>query len=76
MTKDKAIEQASAFITKDGYLHGACLAAIVSNRYEEETWEVEFAHEGMSERCQTTDPPSILIAVNSKTKDTKLVSLM
>jgi hypothetical protein len=76
MNRDDAIELASAFMTKDGYQHGKCLSAEIAPRHESETWEVEFAYEGMEERSPTTDPPSIVIAVESESREARLATLM
>jgi len=76
MNRDNAIKLAVNFLSNDGYKHGRCLSAEIVSGYDEETWEVEFAYEGLDSRSETTDPPSIVIAVDSKGKNVRLASLM
>jgi hypothetical protein len=76
MNRDEAIKLAEDFIAREGYRHGKCLGAEVRSNCEERTWEVEFAYEGLQERSQTTDPPSIVIAVDFKGQNLKLRSMM
>lgn len=64
MNQGEAIKRAEKFLTDEGHRYGICLGAEVKLNYPRETWEVEFAYEGMQERSHTTDPPSIVIAVN------------
>ena len=76
MRRNEAIELASAFIINEGNRHGRCLSAQIVSHYKNETWEVEFAYDGMEERSPTTDPPSLIIAVESSSRKANLVTLM
>lgn len=76
MNRDEAIKLAVDFLADDSYRHGKCLSAEIASGYEEETWEVEFAYEGLDERSETTDPPSIVIVVDLKGENVRLASLM
>ena len=76
MNRDDAIKVAVDFLGNDGYRHGRCLSVEIVSGYDVETWEVEFAYEGLDKRSETTDPPSIVIAVDFKCENVRLASLM
>jgi hypothetical protein len=59
-----AVEIAVRHMKDHGYRHGPCLAAKILGLSTSDRWEVEFAYEGLTDRSPTTDPPSILLAVN------------
>ena len=73
--RDQAVSVAKAHRRKKGYREGAYLGAkqICSN---ENKWEVEFAHYGLTERSPTTDPESIRLEVDLTTKEVKSIDLM
>lgn len=76
MNRDDAIKLAMDHLSNDGYRHGKCLSAEIVSGYDEVTWEVEFAYEGLDSQSETTDPPSIVIAVDFKGENVRLASLM
>jgi len=75
-TIELAIEVAERFMKKSGYACGACLGAKLMGESTAENWEVEFAYDGLKDRNQTTDPPSIVLLVNLKTEEVRTVELM
>lgn len=75
-TIEHAVEVAERFLLKNGYAHGACLGARLKGESATENWEVEFAYEGLKDRCQTSDPPSIVLLVDLKTEAVSTVELM
>lgn len=70
-----AVELAERMMKDRGYRHGSCLGARLINGASE-TWQVEFAYEGMTDRSATTDPPSIVLAVNLSSEEVQPVELM
>jgi hypothetical protein len=70
-----AVELAERMMRNEGYGHGLCLGVKLQNGAAD-LWEVEFAYEGMSDRSKTTDPPSIVLAVDLKSEEVKTVELM
>ena len=70
-----AVELAERMMKDRGYGHGACLGATLE-KSATDTWRVEFAYEGMTDRSKTTDPPSIILAVNLTSEDVQPVELM
>lgn len=76
MKREDAIKLAADFLGDNCHRHGGCLSADIASTYDEPTWEIEFAYEGMNERSETTDPPSIVIAVDFKGNNVRLATLM
>lgn len=76
MNREQAIEKASAFITKKGYRHGKCLSSRINPKYPKETWVVEFAYDGLEERCPTKDPGSIILEVEGESGKVWKISIM
>jgi hypothetical protein len=76
MKRDDAIKLAVDFLGHDRHRHGKCLSAEIASGYDEPTWEIEFAYEGLNERSETTDPPSIVIAVDFNGNNVRLATLM
>jgi hypothetical protein len=60
----------------NGYRHGPVIRAEAIGSSEADVWEVELAYEGQIGRCPTSDPPSILLHVNTATGDVQCVDLM
>jgi len=71
-----AIEIAERFMSDNNYQHGACLGASIVGLATGDCWEVEFAYEGLSNRSPTTDPPSIVLAVELINETVKPLELM
>jgi YD repeat-containing protein len=71
-----AVEAAERFMAKNGYASGTCLGARLTGESMAENWEVEFAYDGLEDRSQTTDPPSIVLLVNLKTEEVSTAELM
>ncbi len=69
------VELAKRMMKERGYGHGVCLGATLK-KGTAETWEVEFSYEGMADRSTTTDPPSIILAVNLASEEVHPVELM
>lgn len=70
-----AVELAERMMKDRGYGHGACLGVSLIDGAAE-IWQVEFAYEGMTDRSATTDPPSIVLAVNLSSEEVRPVELM
>ncbi|MGB7328766.1 MAG: hypothetical protein WBD31_28065 [Rubripirellula sp.] len=70
-----AVELAERMMKERGYKHGTCLGAKLE-KGDEDLWHVEFAYEGMADRSQTTDPPSIVLAVKLASEEVQPVELM
>jgi len=64
-----AVEITERNMKDHGYRHGPCLAAKILGLSTSDRWEVEFAYEGLTDRSPTSDPPSILLAVDLKDED-------
>lgn len=71
-----AVEVAERSMVKDGYGYGPCLSARLVGDSTKDRWEVEFAYEGLTDRSPTTDPSSIVLLVDLKTKEVSTVELM
>lgn len=74
--KHVAISKAEKYITTQGYKHGPCIGATCRTSDTQAIWDVEFAHEGLSSRSETTDPPSITLIVNLDQDSICLVDVM
>lgn len=61
---DLAISKAEEYMATSGYKHGPCIGAECVSSQSQAIWNVEFAHEGLNTRSDTTDPPSIVLIVN------------
>lgn len=70
-----AVEMAERMMRNEGYGHGPCLGVRLQNGVAD-LWEVEFAYAGMSDRSETTDPPSIVLVVDLKSEEVKTIELM
>ena len=70
-----AVELAERMMKDRGYGYGICLGASLKDGASE-SWQVEFAYEGMTDRSSTTDPPSIILAVNLTSEEVQPVELM
>ena len=75
-TEAIAIAFAESDISSGGYKHGPCISCRPIGAAESDFWEVEFAFAGETGRCETSDPPSIVLRVNVKTKEVQSVDLM
>lgn len=73
---ETAVDIAEQFMEKNEYRHGACLSASLKHESGSDDWEVEFAYEGLANRSQTSDPPSIILIVNLKTEEVRSFELM
>lgn len=73
---EQAVEYAENFMAKDGYGHGPCICVRLKADSIDDSWEVEFAYEGLTGRSQTSDPPSIVLLVDLKTTEVSTVELM
>ena len=74
--KSDVIAMAESDMSSGGYKHGPCIRCHPLGTDASDFWEVEFAYEGQAGRCETSDPPSIVLRVNIKTKDVQSVDLM
>ncbi len=72
---ETAVELAKRMMRERGYDHGPCLGATL-NKGSTDKWQVEFAYDGMSDRSETTDPPSIVLSVDLRSKEVETVELM
>lgn len=70
-----AVELAERMMRDRGYGHGPCLGACLQ-KGSSGKWEIEFAYEGMSDRSETTDPPSIILSVELSSEEVNAVELM
>ncbi|MEO8497434.1 MAG: hypothetical protein ABI614_20375 [Planctomycetota bacterium] len=71
-----AVELAERHMLDNGFRSGPCLGARTIGPSSAEIWEVEFAYEGLLERSPTTDPASIMLAVNLKDEEVTTEELM
>ena len=72
---EMALDLAERMMRKEGYGHGPFLG-VTLQKGATDLWEVEFACEGMSDRSETTDPPSIVLTVDLNSEELKTVELM
>lgn len=63
-------------LAMNGYRHGPVIRAEAIGPPEADVWEVELAYEGQMGRCLTSDPPSIVLQVNTASGDVQCVDLM
>ncbi len=72
---ETAVELAERIMRERGYGHGPCLGATLK-KGSSDKWEIEFAYDGMSDRSETTDPPSIVLSVDLRSEVVETVELM
>ncbi len=72
---EMAVELAERMMRERGYGHGPCLGATLQ-KGSSDKWEIEFAYEGLADRSETTDPPSMLLSVDLQTEEVKTLELM
>ncbi|TWT98163.1 hypothetical protein Pla108_23200 [Botrimarina colliarenosi] len=74
--RTEAIAVAENYMRDSGYKHGPCIGCRPIGPTGTLFWEVEFAYKGKTERSETADPPSIMLKVNTSTKEVRSVYLM
>ncbi len=74
--KSRAIALCLKDLSMQGCRHGHVIRAEAIGSPEANGWEVELAYEGQVGRCPTSDPPSIVLQVNTSTGNVRLVDLM
>jgi hypothetical protein len=74
--KSRAISLCLNDLAINGYRYGAVIRTEAIGAPEADVWEVELAYEGQIGRCLTSDPPSIVLHVNTASGDVRCVDLM
>ena len=74
--RSDAIAIAELDMSSGMYKHGPCIRCDPVGTTNSDYWEVEFAYCGQTGRCETSDPPSIVLRVNVATKDVQSVDIM
>ncbi len=72
-SRERAIEIAFKHMADQGYKHGPVIEAKVSTTGR---WIVELAYDGLCDRSETSDPPSIVLSVGQSENDVKSLELM
>jgi hypothetical protein len=71
-----AIAIAESDMSAGGYRYGPFIDCRPLGSTESDFWAVEFANPGQTGRCKTSDPDSIVLRVNVRTKEVQPVDPM
>lgn len=74
--RDMAIAMAKEYMASQHYKHGPCIGAKCKSSRIPAMWDVEFAHEGLTSRSDTTDPTSIVLIVDLDQNSIRVVDIM
>jgi len=72
-SRERAIEIVFKHMADQGYKHGPVIEAKESTTGR---WIVELAYDGLCDRSETSDPPSIVLSVGQTDSDIKALELM
>lgn len=72
---EMAVELAERMMRDRGYGHGPCLG-VTLQKGSSDKWQIEFAYEGLDDRSETSDPPSMVLSVDLVSEEVKTLELM